>query len=262
MSFLSDVSKTWLTQFGNSLAVQPYMCLVCSVIQFLLDDRIWVFFCCDVAVDALGLTGTAPKTRDWFPDTELPQTINHDVGGWNINNRLEEWAIGVSQLGLFFCINTLDGDKLSSNYNIGHGCLCDGIFNNDRRSNFLYFFLGLVGRWGVNRSLAFLWGRCCTQTIPGPGSCLLSIWSKHDGQSTEQKVGIAWMICWITDGRWRNEIRIIHRISVDFHFFMLIAVDYWLEASGSWPEEREPPKAWPMQGALERAIGSRGRQKQ
>ena len=47
-----------------------------------------------------------------------------------------------------------------------------------------------------------------------------------------------------------------------FPFFMLIAVDYWLEASGSWPEEREPPKAWPMKCTLERAMGSRGRQKQ
>ena len=261
MSFLSDVSKTWLTQFGNSLAVQPYMCLVCSVIQFLLDDRISVFFAVMLLWMHLASLALLPRPgSDSLTQNFLKQSTMMSVGGTLTIDWRSELLASVSLVFFFASIrlmgissvpittldmvasamesSTMTGGATSSTSS--SGSLGDGVL-----TVLLLFFEGAVAlRPFCFRELSSFhlkqawWPKCRTKGW----NCLNDLFNH-----------------WWTMKKWDRD----HPSDQCwFPFFMLIAVDYWLEASGSWPEEREPPKAWPMQCALERAIGSRGRQKQ
>ena len=108
MSFLSDVSKTWLTQFGNSLAVQPYMCLVCSVIQFLLDDRIWVFFAVMLLWMHLASLALLPRPGiDSLTQNFLKQSTMMSVGGTLTIDWRSELLASVSLVFFFASIRLM-----------------------------------------------------------------------------------------------------------------------------------------------------------
>ena len=108
MSFLSDVSKTWLTQLGNSLAVQPYMCLVCSVIQFLLDDRIWVFFAVMLLWMHLASLALLPRPGiDSLTQNFLKQSTMMSVGGTLTIDWRSELLASVSLVFFFASIRLM-----------------------------------------------------------------------------------------------------------------------------------------------------------
>ena len=70
------------------IAIQPHILLLCSILQSLFDNWIWVVFVCDDSLDAFEFASTASKAGDGHANTKLPQAINWNVNGWNTSDGL------------------------------------------------------------------------------------------------------------------------------------------------------------------------------